>query len=56
MREWDPDEWIIEYEKERKKKIRTRMPPKAIRRIMEERPMPGRGGLLPKEKEGELWQ
>lgn len=55
MREWDPDEWIREFEKRQRRKKRTRIPPKAIRGIMQERPKPGRGGLEPGEKEEELY-
>ncbi len=54
MREWDPDEWIREFEKRQRRKKRTRIPPKAIRGIMQERPKPGRGGLGPGEKEEDL--
>ncbi|HHV27947.1 MAG TPA: hypothetical protein GXX63_12240 [Tissierellia bacterium] len=54
MREWDPDEWIREFEKRQRRKKRTRIPPKAIRGIMQERPKPGRGGLEPWEGEEDL--
>lgn len=55
MREWDPDEWIEHYEKKQKRGKRTELPPKVLRRIAEERPKPGRGGLEVWEREEELY-
>lgn len=52
MRELEFDEWLREQEKRRP---RTKMPPKVLKRIMEERPTPGRGGLLPGEGEERLY-
>lgn len=54
MREWEPDEWIEMFERRQRRGKRTKLPPKAIRRIAEERPKPGRGGLEPWEKEEDL--
>lgn len=54
VREWDPDEWIREFEKRQRKGKRTELPPKALRRIMEGRPRPGKGGLRPGEKEEDI--
>lgn len=54
MREWDPDEWIREFEKRQRRKKRTKLPPKVLRKIAEERPKPGRGGLGMNEGEEEL--
>lgn len=52
MKEQEFDDWLREQEKRRP---RTKMPPKTLRRIMEERPMPGRGGLLLWEREEALY-
>ncbi len=50
MREIHFDEWLQEYEKNRR--IKTKLPPKMIKRVMEERPLPGRAGLGPGEEDG----
>jgi len=52
MKEQEFDDWLREYEKRRP---RTKIPPKTIRRIMQERPKPGRGGLQPGEREEALY-
>ncbi|AYO30819.1 hypothetical protein D2962_09525 [Biomaibacter acetigenes] len=48
MKEQEFDEWLQEHEKRRP---RTKMPPKVLKRIMEEPPLPGKGGLAPGERE-----
>jgi len=54
MREWDPDEWIEMFERKQRRRSRTKLPPKTLRKSMEERPKPGRGGLEIWEREEDL--
>lgn len=51
MREQEFDDWLREQEKRRP---RTKMPPKVLKIIMEEPPLPGRAGLLPGEDEEDV--
>jgi hypothetical protein len=51
MQEQDFDEWLQEQEKRRP---RTKIPPKFLKRIMEEPPKPGKAGILPWESEEDV--